>query len=67
MCIINRLLDLCIISCESRVFCTLNFCLSYVDVSKAASTVIIDDFSYMHTIGQHKRLSLTCEERDLTK
>ncbi len=27
----------------------------------AASTVIIKDFSYMHNIGQHKRLSLARE------
>ncbi len=32
----------------------------------AASKVIIEDFSYMHTIGQHKRLSLACEEGDPT-
>ncbi len=29
--------------------------------------VIIEDFSYMHTIGQHKRLSLAREEGDPTK
>ncbi len=29
--------------------------------SFAASTVIIKDFSYMHNIGQHKRLSLARE------
>ncbi len=33
----------------------------------AASAVIIKDFSYMHNIGQHKRLSLACEEGGPTK
>ncbi len=33
----------------------------------AASAAFIDDFSYMHTVGQHKRLSLAREEGDPTK
>ncbi len=39
----------------------------YFKCGCAASVVIIEDFSYMHTIGQHKRLSLAREERDPTK
>ncbi len=34
----------------------------YFKCGCAARMVIIEDFSYMHTIGQHKRLSLTREE-----
>ncbi len=39
----------------------------YLKCGCAARVVIIKDFSYMHTIGQHKRLSLTREEGDPTK
>ncbi len=33
----------------------------------AARVVIVEDFSYMHTIFQHKRLSLAREDGDPTK
>ncbi len=39
----------------------------YFKCGCAARVVIIEDFLYMHTIGQHKRLSLACEEGDPTK
>ncbi len=39
----------------------------YFKCGCAARVVIIDDFSYMRTIGHHKRLSLACEEGDPTK
>ncbi len=39
----------------------------YFKCGCAARVVIIDNFLYMHTIGQHKRLSLAREEGDPTK
>ncbi len=57
-------------SCESRVVHMsrlLHAQVLYFKCRCAASAVIIEDFSYMHTIGQHKRLSLACEEGDQTK
>ncbi len=39
----------------------------YFKCGCAARVVIIEDLSYMHTIGQHKRLSLVREEGDPTK
>ncbi len=39
----------------------------YFKCGCAARVVIIDDFSYMHTIGQHKRLSLAREKCYPTK
>ncbi len=39
----------------------------YFKCGCAARVVIIEDFSYMHSIGQHKRLSLVREEGDPTK
>ncbi len=39
----------------------------YFKCGCAATVDIVDYFSYMHTIGQHKRLSLAREEVDTTK
>ncbi len=39
----------------------------YLKCGCAARVVIIEYLSYMHTIAQHKRLSLACEEGDPTK
>ncbi len=39
----------------------------YFKCGCAARVVIIEDVSYMHTIGQYKRLSLAREEGDPTK
>ncbi len=64
------LLDQCIMTCETRavhLLHILNAQVLYFKCRCAASTVIIEDFSYKHTIGQHKRLSLAREERDPTK
>ncbi len=58
---------LCLVRAEQfkcHVFCALRF---FISNRCAASVVIIEEFSYMHTIGQHKRLSLVHEEGDLTK
>ncbi len=57
-------------SCESRAVHMSRLLRAHVLYFKcrcAASAVIIEDFSYMHTIGQHKRFSLAREEGDLTK
>ncbi len=57
-------------SCESRAFHMsrlLHAQVLYFKCRCATSAVIIEDFSYMHTIGQHKRLSLAREEGDPTK
>ncbi len=71
MYIISRLLDLCIIYCESsravHISRLLRVQVLYFKCRCAASVVIIDDFSYIHTIGQHKSLSLAREEGDPTK
>ncbi len=48
-----------------RFFCVCRFFIANVDV--IARVVIIEDFSDLQTIGQHKRLSLTREEGDPTK
>ncbi len=67
---VYRLLDPCIMSCESRAVhmsCLLRTQVLYFKCRCAASAVIIEDFSYMHTIGQHKCLSLAREEGDPTK
>ncbi len=39
----------------------------YFKCGCAARVVIIEDFSYMHTVGHHKRLLLAHEEGDPTK
>ncbi len=39
----------------------------YFKCGCAERVVIIEDFSYVNTIGQHKRLSLAREEGDPTK
>ncbi len=39
----------------------------YLKCGCAASVVFTEDFSYMHTIGQQKRLSLAPEEGDSIK
>ncbi len=39
----------------------------YFKCGCAARVGIIEDFSYMHSTGQHKRLSLAREEGDPTK
>ncbi len=60
----------CIMSCESRavhMLCLLHTKVLYVKCRCAARAVIIKEFSYMHTIGQHKRLSLALEEGDPSK
>ncbi len=47
-------------SCESRVVhmsLLLRAQVLYFKCMCVVSAVIIEDFSYMHTIGQHKRLS----------
>ncbi len=57
-------------SCESRAVHMSHLLCAQVLYFKcrcAARAVIIEDFSYMNTIGQHKRLSLACEEGDPTK
>ncbi len=57
-------------SCESRAVHMSRLLLAQVLYFKCrctASTGIIEDFSYMHTIGQHKPLSLAREEGDPTK
>ncbi len=62
-----RILDPCILSCESRVvhlLCLLHAQVLYFKCRCVASVVIIEDISYMHTLGQHKLLSLAREERD---
>ncbi len=59
---------LCVVSAEQftcRVFFVFRFFISNVDV--LARVVIVEDFSYMHTIFQHKRLSLAREDGDPTK
>ncbi len=47
------------------LLCVCRFFIENVDV--IARVVIIEDFSDLHTIGQHKHLSLTREEGDPTK
>ncbi len=47
--------------------CILGVQVLYFKCGCAARVVIIEDFSYMHTIGQHKCLSLAREEGDPTK
>ncbi len=57
-------------SCESRAVHKprlLRAQVLYFKCRCAASVVIIEDFSYMHTICQHKRLSLAPEEGNPTK
>ncbi len=57
-------------SCESRAVHMsrlLRAQVLYFKCRCAASTVIIEGFSYMNTVGQHKRLSLAREEGDPTK
>ncbi len=66
----SRIVDPCIISCESRAVHMsrlLRAQVLYFKCRCAASAAIIDDFSNMHTVGQHKRLSLAREEGDPTK
>ncbi len=56
-------------SCESRAVHMsrlLRVQVLYIKCGCAARVVIVEDFSYMHTIGQHKRLSLAHEEGDPT-
>ncbi len=65
-----RSIDPCIMSCESRAVHMSHFlCVQvlYFKCECAASMVIIEDCSYMHTLGQRKRLSLAHEEGDPTK
>ncbi len=47
--------------------CLLRVQILYFKCGCAARVVIIEDFPYMHTIGQHKHLSLAREEGDPTK
>ncbi len=54
---VYKLLDLCIVSCESRAIHMLRLLHAHVLYFKCAtSTIIIEDFSYMHTIGQQKSI-----------
>ncbi len=65
---VYKLLDLCIVSCERRAIHMLRLLHAHVLYFKCAtSTIIIEDFSYMHTIGQQKSISLAREEGDPTK
>ncbi len=67
-------LDLCrllihIMSCESRAVHMsrlLRVPVLYFKCGFVARVVIIEDFSYMHTTGQHKHRSLAREEGDPT-
>ncbi len=69
----TQVLDPCIMFCESRAVHMsrlLRAQVLYFKCRCAAIAVIIEDFSYMHTIGQHgqhKRLSLAREEGDPSK
>ncbi len=49
------------------MLCLLCVQILYFKCGCAARVVIIEDFLYMHTIGQHKHLSLAREEGDPTK
>ncbi len=58
---------LCLVRAEQFTSLLLRVQVLYFKCGCAARVIIIEYFSYIHTIGQHKCLSLACEEGDPTK